>query len=670
MNSHKNYLVHVDGLRAVAVMAVVLFHINHAFCPGGFSGVDIFFVISGYLVIGGIYRDLIEDRFSLGKFYERRIRRIFPAFAVFTALVLIVGGWVYYAEKLKTLGATALYGCVSLTNIYFFRNQSYFAQNSEENALLNLWSLAVEEQFYIIIPLIGIYLFKSNRKYFLPVMIGLGIASLVVSQYYVSVHSSAAFYLIHSRAWELIAGGVLALMPLPKKTANASVYATAGLILIGAPFFLLDQSSSFPGLGAMPSVLGACLIIRYGAAAKVCHFLRFTPVVWVGLISYSLYLFHWPIIVYWKYIRYDEWVAWDYLIVLFLSFFLGWLSWRYVETPVRVGQFWKKWKVYAGFLVGNVILMILAFKGAYKNKLATVLRPEIVLNEPKPYWRGIPYSADHENKGVTILGKSNFDNIKATPLILLGVPTEKASYCLWGDSHAMAISGGFDRLSKKNNIAGVYIERRHSLLSGVNKCSTTGSDKIYSEENESALAWIEGQPSIKTIFLSSRWAQSCEGTNGDGREAVAYLALADSNKSEHLSQRELFEKGLRETCVRLRAMGKNVVILESIPEFRHSVYDYSCREKLVPWFASGNKLTLDDFSARQIHVLKIWKDFKENNLANFIAIEKALRNGECYRDSINGVLLYNDSNHLSMSGAEYVTETLGSELISWMKAGR
>ena len=209
---HGTYYPHIDGIRALAVLPVVFFHIFPWLCPGGFSGVDVFFVISGYLITGNILRDLQNDRFTLTDFYHRRIRRIFPANFSLIAGVFVIGCVIYYCVPLKHLGDTVVASTLFSSNLFFWNNVGdYFAPKTHQNPLLNLWSLSVEEQFYLFVPLLCAFVFKFRRNLVAPVLATVGIISFCAAVYAVDRgKQSSAFYLLHYRAWELATGCVLA----------------------------------------------------------------------------------------------------------------------------------------------------------------------------------------------------------------------------------------------------------------------------------------------------------------------------------------------------------------------------------------------------------------------------------------------------------------------------
>ena len=263
---HGTYFPHIDGLRTFAVLAVVLYHLQEGICPGGYAGVDIFFVISGYLIGGGLIRSLKEGTFSLTSFYLRRIRRIMPAYFCLIAAVLAFGCVVLDCDDLRTLGRTVRSSALFITNTYFSRTTGdYFSPAAEENPLLNLWSLSVEEQFYLMIPLTLWLLWKFREKAVKPVLWGaLGLSFFFAAFHMGHLEHNKAFYLLYCRAWELLAGCLLALAPAAEQNRGTGWLRTAGWAGILLPFACYTSSTPFPGYTAIPSIAGAALLIRYG----------------------------------------------------------------------------------------------------------------------------------------------------------------------------------------------------------------------------------------------------------------------------------------------------------------------------------------------------------------------------------------------------------------------
>ncbi|WP_374580124.1 acyltransferase family protein [Pseudoduganella sp.] len=331
------YYPHIDGLRALAVVAVVVFHTFPQALPGGFAGVDIFFVISGYLITGILLRALDAGSFSLASFYARRVRRIFPALLVVMAATLVLGWLLMLPEELSQLGRHAAGGAGFVANFLFWHESGYFDNSAETKPFLHLWSLGVEEQFYIAWPLL-LCLLSRWRRAFVPVTLLLALASFGYSVYAALHAPDAAFYSPASRFWELAVGGLLAWWHTyhPPRTTPAPVWTLAAAIAIASAFRLIDKTSLFPGYWALLPVAGTTVLLAAGPAATLnASLFRLAPVTWLGRISYPLYLWHWPLLSFAHILQggnVAEAVLWS---ALALSVLLAWLTCVVVEGRLR-----------------------------------------------------------------------------------------------------------------------------------------------------------------------------------------------------------------------------------------------------------------------------------------------------------------------------------------------
>jgi peptidoglycan/LPS O-acetylase OafA/YrhL len=333
------YRPEIDGLRAVAILAVVLYHAGVFGTNGGYVGVDVFFVISGYLITGIVAAEVNDGRFSLVSFYERRARRILPALFVviiattsFTQLFFIDSDLEGFA---RSVGATAIFS----SNILFWLESNYFASPSLYKPLLHTWSLGIEEQFYIFFPLLLLVAHKLLRSGLGLLILALAVVSLAANIWATGQSPNAAFYLIQFRAWELFLGAIVAIGVLPRVAMRgaAEVLAVTGIGLIAASVFLFDDSTEFPGVAATAPCVGACLIIWSNSHIRtiVGSFLSHKLLVGIGLISYSLYLWHWPILALSSYLLARPLHSVESLIAIGASMLAAIVSWRFVEQPFR-----------------------------------------------------------------------------------------------------------------------------------------------------------------------------------------------------------------------------------------------------------------------------------------------------------------------------------------------
>ena len=334
-----SYRQDIDGLRAIAVISVVLYHLWGATLPGGYLGVDMFFVVSGFLITSIIWREGQNGQLSIVRFYDRRIRRIMPALLVLLFATTVVALLLLLPADLIGYGKSLLSSLAFVGNIYFWRDTNYFSRLADEKPLLHLWSLGVEEQFYILAPLLIVLLVRRWPRAALPVFVGLTLLSLVANILALLVDgNTSAFFLLPTRAWELGFGAVLALIPpnVGLSTASSGKVALLGGLLIG--FSLLYPLENFALLPvALPLVAGTALVILCGRSTSPAmnRALTLRPLVFIGLISYSLYLWHWPIIVFAKYYLVRELSSVESLAALGLMLACAAVSWAFVERPFR-----------------------------------------------------------------------------------------------------------------------------------------------------------------------------------------------------------------------------------------------------------------------------------------------------------------------------------------------
>ena len=452
------YRPEIDGLRALAVSIVVLFHARFGF-SGGFVGVDIFFVISGFLITSLLLKDFDAGTFSVVGFYERRIRRILPASVVVTLVVLAAGWRWMLPSDFEWLGRSALWHAACLANVFFFqRTSNYFAGSAAEMPLLHMWSLAVEEQFYFVFPLLlwGCYrLGLRGRRAIGWIIAGVGAVSLLLSVRGLAVDPNGTFYLLHTRAWELMVGGWLATRAAcGGSRATREVACGAGLAGMLVPAWFYSESTPFPGIAALLPCAGAALLIWGGRAMPnadgggvsqplVARVLAMRGPVFVGAISYSLYLVHWPILAFDKYRAVTAASVSHRLALVALAFVLAVLSWRLVETPFRSRRWGgRRWALFAGATIGLATIAIGAGLIAWRDGVPSRFSPAVIGLDQ--FRRTSLHLAQLEAADVP-------GNLTPMGVADDGVPV---SVLLWGDSHAGALFPAFNEFCKARGLKG------------------------------------------------------------------------------------------------------------------------------------------------------------------------------------------------------------------------
>lgn len=331
------YRPHIDGLRAVAILPVLAFHLDLAILPGGYTGVDVFFVISGYLITSLIVAELDAGDFSLWQFYKRRALRILPAFLGVICAVIAASWLLFLPDETRGLGRSVAAAALFVANFHFWQQSDYFGPDLEMAPLLHTWTLSVEEQFYVFLPLLLMLVAGWLGRRHALVIAAVTLASFVLCLAALPRFEVAAFYLLPTRAWEFGLGSLAAVLPLAPGRAARQIGGVLGAALVAWGFAMLDTDSPFPGANALFPALGATLLIACAEGTPLGRVLSWRPVVGIGRISYSLYLWHWPIIVFWKTRAGTDLSPLDTALIAALSIVAAVLSYRYVEQPFRTG---------------------------------------------------------------------------------------------------------------------------------------------------------------------------------------------------------------------------------------------------------------------------------------------------------------------------------------------
>jgi peptidoglycan/LPS O-acetylase OafA/YrhL len=342
VKTDKHYRGDVDGLRAVAVIGVLLYHAFPEAMPGGFAGVDVFFVISGFLITRIIISSLLDGTFTFREFYSRRVRRIFPALTLVLAFAVLVGWWALLPDEFRQLGSHILGGVAFVSNLVLWSESGYFDTSANLKPLLHLWSLGVEEQYYLVWPLI-LFACRSHLRRIFWIILLLAAASFALNLYATTRHPDAAFYWPMPRFWELMLGSIIAYRQTmsgrddPPSRATAAALSTAGVLLLTASYVLLDPERAFPGWWAMLPTFGAALLIVAGPGGWFNRYVLGSRVaIYIGLISYPLYLWHWPLLTYARIYNHHEVPgAAVRAVMLGASVVLAWMTDEFVEKRVR-----------------------------------------------------------------------------------------------------------------------------------------------------------------------------------------------------------------------------------------------------------------------------------------------------------------------------------------------
>ncbi|SEB07415.1 Peptidoglycan/LPS O-acetylase OafA/YrhL, contains acyltransferase and SGNH-hydrolase domains [Thiothrix caldifontis] len=370
------YRREIDGLRALAVLPVILFHAGFSTVSGGFVGVDVFFVISGFLITSIIVEELAAGKFTLAGFYERRARRILPALFFVLLACLPFAWWLLLPAELVDFGKSVMAVAVSASNLLFWLQTDYFAATAEQIPLLHTWSLAVEEQYYLVFPLIMVLAWGLGKRWLVVVLALVALLSLAWSEWLWRSSVEANFYLIPSRAWELMVGALAAFYLQNKVLVTngimAQIASVFGLVLLGYAVFFFDEGMPFPSVYALVPTLGAVLLIVFATPATwVGQLLVTRPLVWVGLISYSAYLWHQPVFVFARLQALEEPSVGLMAGLCIITLGLAWFSWRFVEQPFRDRHRFTRTQIFSAAVIGSLLFIALGAGLVWTDGLAS-----------------------------------------------------------------------------------------------------------------------------------------------------------------------------------------------------------------------------------------------------------------------------------------------------------
>ena len=490
------YRPDIDGLRALAILPILLLHCGVSRLRGGFVGVDIFFVISGFLITAIMVRDIAEARFSILRFYRHRIVRILPALLVMMTVTLALGCVILLPNQLRDLGRSAAATSVFGSNVYFYLTSDYFAAASDAKPLVHTWSLAVEEQFYLLYPLLLWSLRGLSRQRLAQVIAGLAVASFAIGGWLATAYPSAAFFLLPARIWELSLGALVALGAVPT-IANRSIRATLcilGIAVIAASCVAISSGWPFPVPFALPPAVAAAVLLAYGAQGPTARLLGAWPLRTIGLISYSAYLWHRPIIAFYQ-IRHGSTLAPVETVGLFCaSLGAAWLSFALVERPAS-----RRWRSGSGLVPHAVAVVLLAAMAIIGLTIAAKA------DDIRPLSPRQALAASYLGWDSTDAGKRQFSTNRCFALPTgrpfspdcLRLSATKPNIALLGDSHGAHFSQALRTLLPGANIVQATAAGCRPLLhgKGLPICRAT-KDAAFGTLNFAR---------IDTVVLSARW---------------------------------------------------------------------------------------------------------------------------------------------------------------------
>ena len=620
------YRPDIDGLRAVAVLPVVLFHAGIQVIGGGYVGVDVFFVISGYLITSMISADIRAEKFSIARFYERRIRRIFPALFVVVVAASIAAWWLLPPFDLADYGRSSLATSAFGSNFLFWIQSGYFDAPAHLKPLLHTWSLAVEEQFYIFFPLLLLLLRRRNRRTQLAVLGGLFVVSLAACIWMTRRGPATAFYLSPFRGWELLTGSLLALGAVPPLTRPVlrEGFAAVGLALIGWSVLGFTEATPFPGAHALAPCVGAGLIIHAGTDGRslVGRLLASEPLVFIGKISYSLYLWHWPFLIFAGFWFVEPMTASQSAIVIGLSGITSILSWRFVEQPIRRTKSLTRRQIFAWAAVATAI--VVAFGASTQVTHGWPRRATVEARRLDA--ARADRSPDRER-----CHASDARLIPFARKCTYGAQPSAPTIAIWGDSFAAELGYELGQIEKARGQTLLYI----SFSACGPAVGVFDDDPRCERHNEDVLDHLVQSKSLEQVVLVARYVAY------EHRDGGRFLA------------------GFAQVAKRLADAGKRVIVVYPIPAPPGHVPSILARLAML---------------GRDLHEAEIDRaTYERANHDTIAALDELVRHPGirgahpesvlCGADKCEVMagtqVLYFDVDHLSRTGARLVIPTLG-----------
>lgn len=636
------YQAHIDGLRALAVTLVIFHHLGDwAGLRGGYVGVDVFFVISGFLITSIVKAELDTQRFSFGGFYRRRVIRLAPAyFTVLIATSVAALVWMLPAE-IVAYAQSAAASSLFLANFHMWREVGgYFGAASETTPLLHLWSLAVEEQFYLFWPLVLLLGHRCFGLRWMPwLVIGLTVAGVVISQWGVMRFPAAGYYLLPTRFYELSAGAALAYLPPARIGRLGRIFtAGSGLALIFYSALSYGKETLFPGYAGLAPVLGTVLLLRYGAGAGVFGAILSAPLsTLLGRISYPAYLWHWPIIAFLHLNEVPVSLAVGNA-VLIATFALAWLTYRGIELPARKYLVAPAWKVVAGGAVAPIAVSVAVSMGIVAMQGLPARFPDSLAMKSAALLAYPSKARGRCNEGPPTSPLSPDDCI-------LGSPGGKVDFLLVGDSHANHFTGFMDEMGKAAGKRGYDMTRSNTpFLPGVDRW-TTREGALDHHEN-----FVPRNRYVLDLIERERYEVIVLAGNYTG------FARGEIIKAGALFGKDAFAYGLEEAIQAARTAGSRVIVFTTIPILSPGLHDCGLRN-LRFGHETDCTIPLDQHVQGTADATAVFENLKKQ-FPDVVWVDPArvMCDGVRCATEIDGLPLYKDEGHLNDMGARLLAQ--------------
>jgi peptidoglycan/LPS O-acetylase OafA/YrhL len=649
----------IDGLRAVAVVPVILFHAGLSWFSGGYVGVDVFFVISGYLITTIIASAQDKGSFTVLGFYERRARRIAPVlFFVMLCCLPFACAWMLPAQ-MKSFGESVIAVCLFISNVLFWQESGYFAAAAEKQPLLHTWSLAVEEQYYVVFPLLLMALHRFGARIRFVAVAAAALVSFATAVYGSTAFPNAAFYLPHTRAWELLAGSLCALILLKRRQEGNDLLALAGIVAILAGVFLYDDGTPFPSTWTLAPVGGTVLVILFAGPGTLVHrVLSLRLLTGIGLISYSLYLWHQPLFAFARISSLTDPTPALMAVLTVASVLLAIFSWRFIETPFRtkgIKALQTAPRVLGATAVAGLAMMAIGATAWVDDGLSFRLSPEALA--------ALSVQANPDPAMSACL----FDKGEATlpnPITACITPgTAVSDTILIGDSHAGAVAGEALRAFDKAGLD-LYTLSHSSCVGFSGFAVSNPKYRLRCNRFFTSVEDTIRTNGIRTVIMISRWSLYLDGTafdNGEGGvEALkpTYLDLYDRRDSMGAQDDPARKKRVLDQFVAdIRAYldrGVNVVLVYPIPEAGWNVPDLLARAAMTGTDVEPLSTSHERYRTRNAAVIAAFDAIDDERLVK-VKPESLFCDTYVKERCVNSIstdsIFYFDDDHLSNAGA-------------------
>lgn len=652
------YRSEIDGLRAIAVLPVIFFHAGFNLFSGGFVGVDIFFVISGYLITSILVSELDAGNFSIIRFYDRRARRILPALFLIM-FVCIPFAWFWLLPRdMKAFSESLAAVSVFSSNILFWRTTGYFDAATELKPLIHTWSLSVEEQYYVLFPLMLLLSWRIGKIKVFYLLAAITSISLAFAHWGAFYKPTATFYLLPSRAWELLIGALVAFYYTEHnikkhKHWHSELGSLFGFLLIIYSIFFFTEQTPFPSLYALAPTIGTALILVFSThKTKIGKFLGCKPLVFLGLISYSTYLWHQPIFAFARHKNLDEPNIFLMITLVVATVLLGYLTWRFVERPFRNRHYFSRKQVCVTSIICTSLFIFFGVTGILKNGYSTRFSSQVTEISSVPDDGRLDNCIEEiqRTEGITCV---------------IGDATLKPSVALVGDSHSTRLTNELSKRLKLIGIsANVYAQSDCPPLIDVASDNPRKSPKCR-KYRDYTFSEIQSDKNIRDVILVAEWPNY---TNG-GRINDFNATLYTDSQSMHKNLNEnvaVVNRGLKRTIILLDKINKNIILVKSVPEYRNSVPQILSKRLVATGRANMGSDTVN-YQAYHQRNQEFDSIIKNNGLEKIASIinpfDILCPQGTCNFIDENGYLFYVDSNHLTAKGSEQIVDAIVRSLL-------